>query len=231
MKYLFIALFCSISLISSAQMGGKNFIDQNYVEVTGTAQIKVTPDQIYLQIMIDEKQSQGKSIDQMEKLMIQKLKNIGVDTQKDLTIQDFDSNFRKRWLKRQKISMKKTYQLMVTSGQTAGKVYDELEKLGISNISVTGYDHSEMTKLKNDVRVKAILAAKDKATVLAEALGQKIGQALFIQEYDMGYGGRMMHKRANALYSMEADAMDAPAPMDFEKIELNGRVMVRFWLK
>lgn len=41
--------------------GGKNFIDQNYVEVTGTAELEIVPDEIYLRIVISEK-DKGKKV-------------------------------------------------------------------------------------------------------------------------------------------------------------------------
>lgn len=228
MKYLALTLIVISSFIAKAQQGGKNFIDQNYIEVTATSKVTATPDIIYLQIIIDEVQSKGRSIDQMEKAMISALKKIDIDTKKQLSIKDFDSNFRKKWLKRQQISMSKSYQLKVNSGAVAGKVYDSLEKLGISNISVTRYDHSQIEQLKNKARVKAILAAKNKAKVLSEALNQSIGKAIFIQEYDMG-NNWMKFKRANVVYSAEMGTSQAE-PVEFEKIELNARVMVRFQL-
>lgn len=44
-----------------AQTGEKNFIDQNYVEVTGTAELEIVPDEIYLRIVISEK-DKGKKV-------------------------------------------------------------------------------------------------------------------------------------------------------------------------
>ena len=43
------------SFVAMAQSGEKNFIDQNYIEVSGTAEMEIVPDQIYLKIVISEK--------------------------------------------------------------------------------------------------------------------------------------------------------------------------------
>ena len=51
---LVLCLFLSWG-ISRAQTGEKNFIDQNYIEVTGTAEMEIVPDEIYLKIVLSEK--------------------------------------------------------------------------------------------------------------------------------------------------------------------------------
>lgn len=51
---LVLCLFLSWG-ISRAQTGEKNFIDQNYIEVTGTAEMEIVPDEIYLKIVLSER--------------------------------------------------------------------------------------------------------------------------------------------------------------------------------
>ena len=78
-----------------AQTGQKNFIDQNFIEVTGKSEMEITPDLIYLKIFINEKDGKSKlSLPEREKTMISVLKEIGVDVTKDLTIKDMSSNFK-----------------------------------------------------------------------------------------------------------------------------------------
>ena len=40
------------SFVTMAQSGEKNFIDQNYIEVSGTAEMEIVPDQIYLKLSL-----------------------------------------------------------------------------------------------------------------------------------------------------------------------------------
>ena len=59
---LVLCLFLSWG-ISRAQTGEKNFIDQNYIEVTGTAEMEIVPDEIYLKIVLSEKDKGKKSLE------------------------------------------------------------------------------------------------------------------------------------------------------------------------
>ena len=86
MKKLFFALFILAAAISlPAQAQEKNFIDQNYVEVTGSSIIKATPDIVYLNITINEKQGTGKQgLEKAEKEMVSTLKSLGIDIEKEV---------------------------------------------------------------------------------------------------------------------------------------------------
>ena len=73
----------------------KNFIDQPYIEVNGNTDTLVTPDEIYIRIMISENDTRNKtSVEELEIKMINVLKSLGINTEKDLTTNDILSNFR-----------------------------------------------------------------------------------------------------------------------------------------
>ncbi|MDA3891149.1 MAG: hypothetical protein PF517_05735 [Salinivirgaceae bacterium] len=60
MRSLLIVLALILTLFTQAQTGTKNFIDQNYIEVTGKAELNVVPDEIFLKILISEKDTKNK---------------------------------------------------------------------------------------------------------------------------------------------------------------------------
>ena len=92
----------------------KNFIDQPYLETSAKADTLVIPDRIYLDILISEKDTKDKkSIEELEILMEEKLKSIGIDTKKQLTLNDLASNFKKYFLKNTDILKTKSYSLIV----------------------------------------------------------------------------------------------------------------------
>ena len=102
MKKIMLAglLLFTTLMATKAQSGEKNFIDKPYIEVTGKAEMEVTPDRIYMSITINEKDSKGKIVlAQSEKDMMTKLKALGIDTKKDLSVKDMSSNFKKYWVK------------------------------------------------------------------------------------------------------------------------------------
>ncbi len=130
MKKIILIVFTAFTLTSFSQTGEKNFIDQNYIEVTGKAEMEIVPDEIYLKISVNEKNFKGKKeLQEIEKSMIEKLSEIGIDISKQLTIKDMASNFQNYWLKGSEINSIKEYQLMVGNAKIAGQVIRELESL------------------------------------------------------------------------------------------------------
>ena len=233
MKRLFLAILLSVPVMLSAQ-GEKNFIDQNYIEVNGKADLEVVPDMIYINITINEKDNSGKTpLDELERKMKAKLQEQGIDIAKDLSVQDLESNFKFYLLFKPDVMLSKEFQLLVHDAKTAGNVFIELKKLGISNLSIAKLDHSKMEDLKKEVKAKAIKAAKSKAELLTQAIGQNIGRAIHIQEIEYGdYQPMMMNTRmAKASYSATDSTQESEPSIDFQKIKLSSTIAVTFELK
>lgn len=237
MKHLIIGLLLAFSLSAFSQGGEKNFIDQNYIEVTGKAELNIVPDLIYLKIILSDKDNKSKqSLDMIEKSMISKLTEIGVDLNKDLSIKDFASNFKNYWISKSDIVLTKEYQLIVHETKTLQKVFFELQNLGISNLTIDKLDHSKIEKFREDVKNSAIRAAKNKAESLTSTIGQTIGKAIYIQELNDQYkinalSGRVagVNIRVNG-YSSENEEESMP-DVEFDKINLQYSILVRFELK
>ncbi len=230
-KYLLLAL-CMLSIPAMAQVGTKNFIDQPYIEVNGLAKREIIPDLIYVNIIISEKDNKGKaSVENQESQMLKKLKELGINTEKDLSILDFSSNFEDYWYKRKDIFTSKAYELTLHSGNEVAKVFNSLEKLEISNISIDRVDHSQLPKFRQEVKIEAIKAAKVKAKAMMEAIDQKIGKAIFVQEIQMPiYQRPRRTMQANVMMSSpEMDQSDAD--IEFQKIILEYKVNARFTIE
>jgi len=227
----------SISIIGLAQTGEKNFIDQNYIEVTGKAELEISPDMIYVKIVLSDKDNKEKlALPEIERRMINILSEIGVDVNKDLSLIDFASNLKSYWLK-SNVTLKKQYQLTVHDAKTLQEIFFEFQKLGISNVSVEKLDHSKIEQYRKDVKVSAIKAAKEKAELLAIALNQDIGKALYIQEVDnlkpILYGGTY-GAASNVVirgYSSTSSSNSTSTEIEFEKINVESTILVRFELK
>lgn len=235
-KNILIGYFVLISTGILAQSGDKNFIDQNYIEVIGKSEMEIIPDMIYLKVLLNEKDTKNKiSVPDLEAKMIDKLIGIGIDISKDLLIKDISSNFKYYLLTRNEILLSKEYQILVHDGKTAGQVFLELEKIGISNVSIDHLENSNIVQFRKDVKVNAIKAAKEKAESLTLALNQSIGRALFIQELEnnLNIAGNsnsiMIRGVSSKIYGS-----NAPSPaldFDFEKIKIEYSILCRFELK
>jgi uncharacterized protein YggE len=237
MKHLILGLLLPITFAAFSQNSEKNFIDQNYIEVTGKAEMDIIPDLVYLKIILSDKDNKNKqSLDETEKSMLNKLTEIGIDLTKDLSLKDFVSNFKLYWISKSDIILTKEYQLIVHDTKTLQKVFFDLQKLGISNVSIDKLDHSNIEQFRKEVKLNATRAAKDKAESLTSAINQTIGKAIYIQELDNQYSNALQGKVAgvnvrirgvSSDYSSESSMPD----IEFEMINLQYSILVRFELK
>lgn len=178
--FLFVALLCAT--IVHAQSGEKNFIDQPYIEVTGKAEQEVIPDKITLNVQLSETDNRTRTpLEEREKQLMTKLAESGVDVAKNVKVKDQMSSFQSRVFSKD-IVQKKEYLVIVTDAATVQRVFTNLETIGVSNVSVYKLENSKIEQYRKDVKVKAIKAAQEKARSLAEAVGQTIGKAMYVQE-------------------------------------------------
>lgn len=231
-KLLILIPFILLSTFLFSQ-GQKNFIDLPYIEVSGTAELEVTPNEIYLKIVIDEDDNAKVSVEKLEQKMLKTLQALGIDLKEQLKVKDQSSDFKKHVIKKDKIQTAKEFELLVYDAPTMAKVFIELEEEGISNINIIKLDHSEMDKLKLDVKVMAIKAAKKKAIVFTQAIDQEIGQAIHIverQAYTPNF--RNMANTLNEVASFgNSTPQDLSNQLEFDKIKLSATVDVKFELK
>src|SRR5688572_32421685 len=96
------AVFVVAFLVGESQT--KNFIDQPYIEVSGTADTLVTPNEIFIKITLSEKDTRDRvPVEELEQKMFTALKSLGVDTEKDLVISDLFSSYQFYLLKKKDV--------------------------------------------------------------------------------------------------------------------------------
>lgn len=230
-KWILLNGLILFSLAASSQ--GKNFIDQPYIEVNGTADSLVTPNEIYIKIIVSEKDTRDRvSLEAQESKMITALKGLGIPTNTDLTVTDMISNFKTYLLKQKDILKSREYLLKVSDAATTGKVFLKLEEIGISNCSIDRVDHSGLEQIRNACRSKAVENAKIKAQALAKPLGQSVGTAIFISDNETNFDGLYQGRVSGIQLRGRAVADNYVDPgIDFEKIKVKINVNVRFILR
>ncbi|WP_019669204.1 SIMPL domain-containing protein [Eudoraea adriatica] len=217
-------------LITSLKNYGqnKNFIDQPYLETTARVDTLVTPDRIYLSILITEADTKGKaSVEKLENKMADKLETLGIDTEKQLTLSDLASNFKKYFLRKADVQKDKEYSLLVYDAVTAGNVILGLESIGISNVNLTKTEYSQLENLKIILRQLAVKEAKKQAEAMVLPLDQQLGSALFISDLNTGILNRYQGRVAEVKVFKDGDK-DQPVEIEFEKIEVESTVNVKF---
>lgn len=233
MKTINLTVFFFLLFITSsfAQIEANPLLSTSYIEVTGEGEMEVVPDEIYLHFTLKERYD-GKekvNIEDLEKKLKQQLKMNHFDLSK-LSLADADADYVVIKRKKKDVLASKDYILEVNSTKELADVWEILDKIDASNAYIQRVDHSNMEELKKEVKIEAIKNARDKASYLLEAIGQKVGKALFIQERE-NFAQPFVRAKTMAL-SMAEDKADTPPVKDsaisFKKIKLNYKVFARF---
>lgn len=225
-KILAAALFSFITITAFAQ----NVDTRHKIEVTGSAEAEVTPDIIYISISLKEyfKDNNNKKrveIEELERQLQSAALKAGIPKE-NFTINNI-SSYTDYWTKKKDPGFlaSKQYRIKVSDLNKLNDIISAVDPRGIAYSNIDGYDYSKMESLKKELKVKALLAAKEKAGYLTAALGQKVGQALEIQEINNEYYPQPMY-RANTM--MKSEAADAMPDIDFKKIKLNYQMRTVF---
>lgn len=231
-KYLitmsFLLIF-SIAAISQTETEPANEVP--FIEVTGTAEWEIIPDEIYINISLKER------IEGKEKLTISKqktdLKNaiasLGLSLDK-LTLSDANANFVRVKFAKKDVIAKSEYVLEVNDARMVGKVFEKLDELNIQEAEVSRVDHSKMDSLRQEIRIKAIKAAKEKADYLLRAIDEKTGKALAVREdkaTTFTNTNNYRHNTSSDLYSVNRWG-EVDKVIQFQKIKLKSSIYVKF---
>ena len=193
----------------------------SYIQVNGRAEREIAPDEFYLQIVINERDSKGKvSVESQQRDMIAALKRLGVNVEKQLKVANLSSEFFK---KNTSVATAK-YQLQLGSSAEVGKVWQALDGLGISNVSILKVSHSQLERYKSEVRVEAMRNAKQNAATLAEAIGQTIGKCFYVYDSNndvmpVFYNNMAVMRSAKAFDAAEAAAEEEPLDFKTHKLQ------------
>jgi hypothetical protein len=234
MKKIIISVLTIIFIYNFGFSQTKNFIDQPFIETSAKVDTLVTPDKIFLTILITEKDTKGKiSVEELENKMADKLKSLGINLDHQLSLSDLSSNFKKYFLKQQDVLKSKAYTLIVFDAVTAGKVIMELENINISNVLLEKTEYSKIENLQLELKSKAIKKAKLNAISMTNPLNQKVGNAIYIS--DIGNISYQLQGRVAGLQIRGMNSLDEtqfkPIDIEFEKIKVESEVNVKFKLE
>ena len=225
--------FTAIAFLFSISIGytqTKTFIDQPYIEVNGSADSLVTPNEIFIKIIISEKDTKDRvSVEEQENKMIPALKSMNINTDKYLTNSDMMSNYKFHLLKQKDVIKTKEYILKVKDANTLNKVFIKLEELGISNTSIDRVNHSDLENIKNACRSKAIENARQKALALTRPINQSIGNAIFITDNEANYA--VPYAARGMMVMMDKAVDNQESNIQFEKIKVEASISAKFILK
>jgi hypothetical protein len=228
-------ILLSISSIGFTQTTLLPTEEKPYIEVVGTAEKEVFPDEIYIGITIREKYVNNEkiSIESQEVKLKEALQSIGIDMN-NLYLSDVNADYVKVYWHKKDVLTKKDYILKVSDATEVSKVFQELEKLDITDANIAKVKHSKIDSLLREVKILAIKAAKAKADYLLTAIGEETGKPLVIKEIET-----LPLTPANVIEVSGARVgnyeQDINSKYDyqvrFEKIKLQSSIYIKFSIK
>ncbi|GAA4336556.1 hypothetical protein GCM10023149_45510 [Mucilaginibacter gynuensis] len=203
------------------------------IEVTGIAEKEVTPDIINVSISLKEYLDGKKktTISQLEQQLEKAVAEAGI-AKEDFTVNNVSSwNYTIEKKKNPDFLASKQYGIKFRDLNKFNQVLSKIDPKGIQSTNIDSYDYSKVNDLKKELKVQALLAARDKASYLVAALGDKLGGAINITETDnSSFPSPRMY--ANMMFKgAAADSAVPESDIDFKKIKLSFQINAIFEIK
>lgn len=175
-----VAVVCTFVLSHAAQVVTP---ERRSIEVSGSAERWVTPDEFTFKITLNERMEKKEkiTIEQQETALRSELAALGVDVAKDLSIYDITSSYF-RQKKFRDVLGSKDYRLKLRDLNKIAKLQDIADRLNVGKLDLIDSEHSEITRLRRETKMDAIKAARDKVDYLLGAIGQRAGKPIYIKE-------------------------------------------------
>lgn len=223
-----------LTLLSNAS-AQTNQQERRAVEVTGSAEMLIMPDEFTFKIMLTERveNKQKLTIEMQESNLKNELAKIGVDVQKDLAIFDVTSVYISRKKTRNTLGSK-IYSLKLRDLAKIEALQEIADKLNVASLDLIDSTHSELTRFRRETKIEAVKAAKMKAEYMLGAIGEKIGNAIFVKEIadedsDNSYQSNY-RSNSNVLPNVSTgmNYQDSQSALSFSKIKIRYSVLARF---
>lgn len=238
---IIICLALTAGITIYAQSPGPNPYPKT-IHVTGSAEMEIVPDEIYVSITLKEYQKKGqdkKDLETIKREFLQDFNEVGIPDSL-LTIASYAGSNNYYYYRRKKdpnMMAAIVYLIKFSNTRLMDALIEKLDDEATQAFQVVSTSHSKLTSLRKELKIKAIQAAKEKAIYLAESIQEKIGPAITIQEPGEPIPYQPMHTGSNIRIRGMAttqEAYDNAAPMqdiDFRKITLRYEVSVTYALQ
>ena len=223
-KLILIALAGFISASAFAQ----NVDLRRKITVSGTAEKEVTPDIINVSISLQE-YFEGKkkiNIEQLQSALEDAVKQAGIP-KADFTINNI-AGWNNQWQKKKNPDFleSRQYNIRLHDLSRIDQVLGSLDPKGVQQTGIASYDYSKMPEIKQEMKIQALLAAKEKATYLLNSIGEKLGRPIDINDSDNSEIQQYQPSYANRVVSREIRIGETD--IDIKPIKLSFQVQVVF---
>ncbi|HKR05819.1 MAG TPA: SIMPL domain-containing protein [Bacteroidia bacterium] len=240
MKKLILVLLLAapVSYISMAQQTITIPDKVKKIEVTGSAEMEVVPDEIYISITLQEyyNNKNGKAgIDEISKSFLVKCEEAGI-TKDRIEIQNMSGFDQTPWWQKKKkktqpdLLQSTAYVIKFISPAEVDKLVNVLDDNATQNVYVNKTSNSKETEYRKQLKVQALQNAKAKAQYMLEGIGEKPGEVLLVKEIEANAGP--VYRMAYAEMAMSNTAANSGSSanegINFKKIKYRFEVEAHF---
>ena len=231
MKSFTLVLFTFFTLILHAQE--KELI--RYIEVRGSAETEVEPDEMMLSIGIQEyweeefeKKKEPKdyktkvTLEKIEDAVIKSLRKAGIEKE-DVRVGSIGNYWREQG---KEFLFSKQLQVKICDFSKVNQLISLLDSKGIRNMNIGGFSHSEIEAIMKKVKSDALRNAREKAGEMLESLGGELGEVIFVSEINDGYVVPFKAESRMLAADTSHESID-----QVQKITVSYQVNVRFRIK
>ena len=233
MKIFISTLIVLVSFLVSAQTVNT---ETRFIEVSGNAEMEITPDEIIYQIDIEEywaeefeegteyKDYKTKiPLEQIEDALIKNLRQVGIN-KNEITVRNIGNYWRPQG---KEFLFSKQFEVKITDLSKINKLVNIVDSRGVKRMNILKLEHSDMEKFKKQVKIDALKAAREKAKYLVESIGNELGEVLSITEVENVFSRPPVYSNVR---TMAADVM-TESVNQVQNITLSYQVQAKFRIK
>ena len=223
-------VLCLTALVAQGQEFCR---EPKIVKTTGTAELKITPDQATVQLGVERQSATAK----YAKAEVASTSRKVLAALKELKIEDKDIHTAylylepmidyRKGLRITNFTAEQSLSITVRDLSKLDTVMDAVISAGANHIGGIEYQSSDLRRYKDQARDAAAQAAREKAEALAKALGNQIGKTYSVEEVPQteGYYGSVAGMMANT--SLEESKSRGPSTAPGQ-LTVNASVVVSF---
>ncbi|MBL6449246.1 SIMPL domain-containing protein [Fulvivirga sp. 29W222] len=224
-----------LALIAAILVSGMTYAQQQNqqpfikkIEVMGTAEMEVVPDEIYLRIALKEYKENAKivNMDKLEAQLVKAVDQLGLPKENLMVDNIYGYNWDWRKKKSDDFLATKSFKLKVSNVKMVNNLIEKLDPEGINSMGVAEITHSKIKEYQNNLKLQALKTAKEKASHLLKGIGEELGGALEIHEEDYGTP-QPLYERSRA-YSKAAQNDSYQSDLEFKTIKIKSNIRAIF---
>lgn len=222
-------------MLFNLPLWAQNNNEVRYIEVRGSAEMEVQPDEMVLSITIQEyyeeefqKNKEPKnyktkvSLAKIEDNLIKSLRKTGIEKE-EIRVTGMGNYWRSEG---KEFLFSKQLEVKVTDFLKVNQLTSLVDAKGIRSVNVGQMTHTNIENFRKEVKTNALIDAREKAAYLVESLGEELGEVLSITELNDGFARPVMAKSM----LMAADA-GYESVEQVQNITISYQVTARFKIK